>query len=188
MPFKATSLPGVVIFDPKVFEDPRGYFYESYNQKIFEEAGISAHFVQDNQSRSVKGVLRGLHYQNPPYAQAKLVRVISGRIFDAAVDIRKGSPTYGQWEGEELSAENKKQLFIPRGFAHGFLVLSETAEIIYKCDGLYNVGSEGGICFNDPSIDIKWGMDKNQYLLSEKDSILPFLEKAKNEFVYGVNS
>jgi dTDP-4-dehydrorhamnose 3,5-epimerase len=188
MPFTATGLPGVEIFEPKVFEDHRGYFYESYNQKAFEDAGINSRFVQDNQSRSIKGVLRGLHYQNPPYAQAKLIRVLSGRIYDVAVDIRKGSPAFGRWEGVELSAENRRQLFIPKGFAHGFIVLSDTAEIFYKCDELYNVKSEGGICYNDPAIGIDWHLSDKQFLLSEKDRTLPLLEKAANDFIFGVNS
>jgi dTDP-4-dehydrorhamnose 3,5-epimerase len=149
MPFIETGLPGLVVFEPRVFEDSRGFFFESYNANTFAAHGINYNFVQDNQSRSVYGVIRGLHYQLAPHAQTKLVRALHGTILDVAVDIRKGSPTYGKVFVIELSAENKKQLLVPKGFAHGFSVLSETAEIMYKCDAFYNKESEGGIIYND---------------------------------------
>src|ERR1041384_7953047 len=149
MPFVSTDIAGLLVFEPKVFEDNRGYFFESYNEKIFSEAGINNPFVQDNQSGSSYGVIRGLHYQLLPYAQAKIVRVIRGRILDIAVDIRKNSPTYGKHCAIELSDENRKQFFIPAGFAHGFSVLSDHAEVMYKCDTLYNKESEAGVRFDD---------------------------------------
>lgn len=168
-----TPIKGLKIIEPRVFGDDRGYFFESYNEKTFKEAGIENVFVQDNQSRSVFGVLRGLHYQVPPFAQAKLVRVVEGKVLDVAVDIRPDSETYGEWFSIVLSAENKKQLFIPRGFAHGFLVLSETAEFFYKCDNFYSKESEGGLLYNDPKLKIDWQIDLEKILLSEKDAILP---------------
>src|SRR5574339_312651 len=149
MPFIPTPIPGLLIFEPKVFEDNRGYFFESFNLQIYQAEGIDINFVQDNQSSSQYGVIRGLHYQLNPYAQAKLIRVLVGRILDVAVDIRKGSPTLGKSFSIELSAENKKQLFVPAVFAHGFSVLSEHAEVFYKCDSFYNKESEGGILYND---------------------------------------
>src|SRR6266545_3890472 len=152
MPFIETGLPGLLIFEPTVYNDSRGFFFEAYNEKMFGGAGVETRFVQDNQSRSTYGVIRGLHYQVPPFAQSKLVRAIVGAILDVAVDIRKGSPTYGKVFSVELSAENKKQLFIPGGFAHGFSVLSEAAEVLYKCDQFYNKASEGGILYNDPTL------------------------------------
>ncbi len=185
MPFIETGIPGVVIFEPKVFEDERGYFFEGYNAKIFEEAGIKKNFVQDNQSRSNRGVLRGLHYQLAPYAQSKLVRVLSGVVYDVAVDIRKNSPYYGKWVGVELSGENKRQFYIPAGFAHGFVVESGTAEFFYKCDQFYRPESERGILFNDPSLNINWRLSPEELALSPKDKILPVLSKAENNFVYG---
>ena len=152
-----TVLPGVCIIEPQVFGDQRGYFMETYNQKAFHDLGIDTVFVQDNQSYSArKGILRGIHFQNAPYAQAKLVRVIHGTVFDVAVDLRKGSPTYGKYHGEILSAENRAQFLIPRGFAHGFLVLSDIAEFFYKCDDFYHPNDEGGIAWNDPGIGIVW--------------------------------
>ncbi|MGZ8539710.1 MAG: dTDP-4-dehydrorhamnose 3,5-epimerase, partial [Chitinophagaceae bacterium] len=156
MPFIPTKIPGLRVFEPKVFADSRGYFFESYNANIFRQEGIDIVFVQDNQSSSAYGVIRGLHYQLNPNAQTKLVRVLSGSILDVAVDMRKGSPTFGKSFTVELSAENKKQLFVPKGFAHGFSVLSEKAEVLYKCDGFYNKESEGGIRFDDPSLNIDW--------------------------------
>ena len=171
MPILDTPIEGLKIFEPKVFGDDRGYFFESYNFKTFKEAGIPASFVQDNQSRSVFGVLRGLHYQVPPFAQAKLVRVMEGKVLDVVVDIRPNSKTYGEWFSIVLSAENKKQLFIPRGFAHGFLVLSETAEFFYKCDNFYSKESEGCILYNDPKLKIDWQIDMKKVLLSEKDKL-----------------
>ena len=146
---------GLFVIEPKVFGDARGYFMETYNQKDFEENGLAMQFVQDNQSSSRKGVLRGLHFQKT-HPQGKLVRVVSGRVFDVAVDIRPGSETYGKWHGVELSAENKKQFYIPPGFAHGFLVLSDTAEFCYKCTDFYHPGDEGGLAWNDPAIGIQW--------------------------------
>jgi len=173
MPFYETELRGVFIFEPRVYDDERGFFYESYNQGDFNKYGISNNFVQDNHSYSKYGVLRGLHYQLEPYAQAKLVRVVHGKIFDVAVDIRPGSPELGKWAGVELSSENKKQVFIPAGFAHGFLVLSEYAEVIYKCDNFYHSEKSMGIMYNDPEIAVKWPEVKGGYILSEKDKTNP---------------
>jgi dTDP-4-dehydrorhamnose 3,5-epimerase len=184
MPFIATSLQGVWIFSPSVFEDERGYFFEVYNEQIFFGQGIQNRFVQDNQSFSRYGVIRGLHYQLEPYAQTKLVRVLQGRILDVAVDIRKGSPDYGKSVAVELSAENKKQLLIPKGFAHGFSVLSETAEVSYKCDAFYNKASEGGIIYNDPDICIDWKLPTANILVSAKDLALPVLRECRNDFQF----
>lgn len=171
-----TEIPDVLIFEPKVFSDERGFFMESFNQKIFEEAvGGKVEFVQDNHSKSTKGVLRGLHYQIEPYAQGKLVRCVAGEVFDVAVDIRKDSETFGKWVGVNLSSENKKQLWIPEGFAHGFLVLSDSAEFLYKTTNFYNPGSDKGVAWNDPDIGISWPI--NNPLLSDKDSKQPFLFK-----------
>src|SRR5438045_31830 len=152
MPFIETGFPGLLVFEPRVFDDSRGWFYEAYNQQLFSGAGIENQFVQDNQSRSTYGVIRGLHYQVPPYAQTKLVRALAGAILDVVVDIRKGSPTFGKVFSIELSADNKKQLFIPAGFAHGFSVLSEVAEVMYKCDQFYHKASEHGILYNDAAL------------------------------------
>lgn len=179
MPFIPTPIEGLLVFEPKVVEDARGYFYESFNARLFEEAGITRPFVQDNQSRSSKGVLRGLHYQLAPHAQSKLVRVISGEVLDVAVDVRVGSPTFGHHFAIKLSAENKKQLYIPRGFAHGFLVTSDMAEFFYKCDGFYNKESERGIMFNDPALGIDWEFDLNQLILSDKDKANSLLAHAE---------
>lgn len=167
--FTETKIKGVYVIEPKVFGDHRGYFMETYNYEDFKEAGLDMVFVQDNQSKSKKGVLRGLHYQNPN-PQGKLVRVISGEVFDVAVDLRKDSSTYGQWEGIRLSAENRKQFYVPEGFAHGFLVLSEEAEFVYKCTEFYHPEFEGSIAWNDPSIGINWPIENNMnILLSDKD-------------------
>jgi dTDP-4-dehydrorhamnose 3,5-epimerase len=174
MPFFETPIPDLIVFEPKVFADERGYFYESYNRRVWEEAGIHADFVQDNQARSTRGVLRGLHYQTGEAAQAKLVRVIEGEVLDIVVDLRESSPTYGHWYGIRLSAENKRQLFVPRGFAHGYLVLSETAEFFYKCDNFYSKAHEGGLRYNDPVLNIDWEFDLQQVIVSEKDKVLPF--------------
>lgn len=164
------SIPDVLLLEPKVFEDERGFFFESFNQKLFEEAvGYSVTFVQDNHSKSSKGVLRGLHYQLPPKAQGKLVRVVQGEVFDVAVDIRNSSPTFGVWVGEVLSSKNKKQLWIPEGFAHGFVTLSEAAEFLYKTTDFYAPEYERSICWEDTSIGIKWPSDVTP-LLSSKDS------------------
>jgi len=162
-----TTLPGVLIIKPQVFQDDRGYFFETYHQRRYQEGGIDAIFVQDNHSHSVKGVLRGLHYQRS-HAQGKLVQVISGAVFDVAVDIRRNSPTFGQWTGVHLSTDNHFQLFVPEGFAHGFCVLSETAEVLYKCTDFYAPGDEGGILWSDPDIHIDWPIQNP--ILSDKDS------------------
>ena len=172
--FEKTFIDGVFIITPRVFGDDRGYFMETYKKSDFEAAGINCDFLQDNQSKSKKGVLRGLHFQKT-YPQAKLVRVIKGEVYDVAVDLRKDSPTYGKYVGTVLSAENKKQFFIPRGFAHGFLVLSDEAEFVYKCDNLYHPEDEGGLIYNDKSVGIDWpqGFD---LILSEKDKNFPDFE------------
>ncbi|WP_053990706.1 dTDP-4-dehydrorhamnose 3,5-epimerase [Mangrovimonas sp. TPBH4] len=179
MTVQETNLKGCFIIQPTVFEDKRGYFLESFNREKFNTAiGEDITFVQDNESFSTKGVLRGLHYQIGEHAQAKLVRVIKGRVLDIAVDIRPDSPTYGQHVAVELSEENKTQFFVPRGFAHGFVVLSDTAIFSYKCDNFYNKASEGGIIYNDPSLNINWQLPEEQLIISEKDAILPILENA----------
>lgn len=177
----STSIPEVIIIEPDVFGDERGFFFESFNQKKFDEAvGRPVQFVQDNHSKSVKGVLRGLHYQLPPFAQGKLVRVIQGEVFDVAVDIRKDSPTFGQWVGEILSAENKKQLWIPEGFAHGFLTLSNTAEFLYKTTNYYNKESERAIIWNDDTLSIDWpSLENLKPKLSEKDQASPSFNDAE---------
>jgi dTDP-4-dehydrorhamnose 3,5-epimerase len=162
-----TKLKGVLVLKPKVFEDARGHFFESYNEKLFEAAGLKLNFVQDNQSLSQKGVLRGLHFQNPPHAQGKLVRVITGAVFDVAVDIRKNSPTYGQWFGQELSAANHWMMYIPEGFAHGFATLEDNTIFAYKCTNFYNKPSEDCLLWSDPEIGIDWKI--KDPLLSEKD-------------------
>lgn len=184
MPFLKTEISGVLIFEPKVLEDSRGYFYESYNELVFHQAGINNHIVQDNQSLSGYGVIRGLHYQLAPHAQMKIVRVIQGIILDVAVDIRKGSPTFGKSFSIELSEENKKQLYIPAGFAHGFSVLSQTATVLYKCDSFYNKESEGGIRFDDPALNIDWKIPAGRAVISDKDKQLPLLADCKNNFVF----
>jgi len=184
MPFLTCSIPGLIIVEPAVFEDSRGYFFEAYNQNLFSQNGIAYNFVQDNQSRSSYGVLRGLHYQLNPYAQTKLVRVLEGVILDVAVDIRKGSPTFGQHFSLELSAENKKQLLIPAGFAHGFSVLSETAIVLYKCDALYNKQSEGGIRYNDADLNIDWKINPAKAIVSEKDVQLPSFRDSHSNFEF----
>jgi dTDP-4-dehydrorhamnose 3,5-epimerase len=184
MKFIHNDIQGLVIIEPGVFEDSRGYFFEAYNQSLFEKNGITTTFVQDNQSRSSFGVIRGLHYQLNPAAQAKLVRVLDGRILDVAVDIRKGSPTYGQHFDIELSSDNKKQLYIPEGFAHGFSVLSETAIVLYKCNAFYNKSSEGGIRFDDTELGINWQVDPAAAVVSEKDVVLPSFKEALNNFQY----
>ena len=168
-----TDIESLVILEPKVFGDDRGYFMETYNKVDFEALGLQYDFVQDNQSKSRKGVLRGLHFQ-VKYAQAKLVRVLEGEVYDVAVDLRKGSPTHGKWVGVLLSGENKKMFMIPRGFAHGFIVLSDTAVFAYKCDNLYHPEDEGGIRYDDPSIGVNWP-DVGEVLLSEKDKNRPLL-------------
>lgn len=184
MPIIQTEFPGLIIFEPTVIEDSRGYFFESYSERVFHEAGINSRFVQDNQSKSSYGVIRGLHYQLNPHAQTKLVRVVSGAILDVAVDIRKGSPTYGKAYSVELSAQNHKQLLIPKGFAHGFSVLSESAEVMYKCDGFYNKESEAGIIYCDASLNIDWQIPAGKAIISEKDQHQPLLVNCKNNFVF----
>ena len=178
--FTETKLKGCFVLEPKIIKDERGYFMESFNEKTFAEGvGQKVTFVQDNQSFSTKGVLRGLHYQTGEHAQAKLVRVLHGEVLDVAVDLRPNSPTFGQYESVLLTAENQTQFFIPRGFAHGFLVLSETATFFYKCDNFYNKESEGGLLFNDTTVNIDWNFPTEQLISSEKDTILPTLENAK---------
>lgn len=164
-----TKIEGVIIIEPRVFEDSRGYFFESFSQKQFEEKVCKTIFVQDNESKSSLGVLRGLHFQKPPYAQSKLVRVIKGSVLDVAVDIRKGSPSFGKYVSVELSEENKKQFFVPRGFAHGFVVLSEEAIFQYKCDNFYVPDAEGALAWNDPNLNIDWKMNTDELILSDKD-------------------
>ncbi len=164
-----TRINGLYIIEPRVFEDSRGYFFESFNYKNLLEAGLDFKFIQDNQSKSQYGVIRGLHYQKAPYAQTKLLRVLEGSIFDVAVDMRKSSPDFGKWFGIEISSENKKQILIPKGFAHGFSVLSETAVVLYKCDEYYYPESEGGISFNDKDLKIDWQIAVGKEIVSEKD-------------------
>jgi dTDP-4-dehydrorhamnose 3,5-epimerase len=181
MPFLHTPLSDLLIFEPQVHQDERGYFIESFNQKIFAEAGIKTTFVQDNQAGSVKGVLRGLHFQKGEFAQAKLVRVLKGKVLDVVVDIRKNSPTFGKSFSIELSEENNRQLFVPRGFAHGYIVLSATAIFFYKCDNFYAPAHESGIVFNDPMLQIDWVLSEDEFILSEKDKQLPTLDKLFGE-------
>lgn len=182
MILEPTFIKDLVVLTPTVFEDERGYFFEGYNKSKLSDLGIQIDFVQDNQSFSKKGTLRGLHYQNPPYSQTKLLRVLQGEIMDVAVDLRKDSPTYGKHFSVLLSAENKKQLLVPQGFAHGFSVLSETAVVSYKCDQYYNKQSEGGIRFDDATLNIDWGMDLDEAIVSEKDMILPNFENSNSQF------
>ena len=180
MNFIPTSISDCFIIESKLISDDRGYFMESFNERVFQEGvGQEVHFVQDNQSFSKKGVLRGLHYQTGIYAQAKLVRVLSGEVLDVAVDIRPESPTFGEHVTAVLSSENQKQFFIPRGFAHGFLVLSEAATFFYKCDNFYNKDSEGGIMYNDPTLNIDWQFHLENLIVSEKDAFLPTFKRAK---------
>ena len=176
MKITKTAIDGVVIIEPQVFEDERGYFFESYNQAKMEEAGLHYNFIQDNQSKSCYGTVRGIHFQKGEFAQAKLVRVLEGTALDVAVDLRKNSPTFGQYGAVELSGENKKQLMIPRGFGHGFSVLSKTAVFAYKCDNVYNKASEGGIRFDDADIGVDWKINPKDAILSEKDKNAPLLK------------
>ena len=178
-----TPLEGLLILEPKVHRDDRGYFFESYNKQSLESAaGYTTAFVQDNQARSVKNVLRGLHYQNVPVPQAKLIRVLEGSIWDVAVDIRRNSKTYKQWFGIELNAENRLQLLIPHGFAHGYAVLSDTSEVFYKCDNFYNKPAEGGIFYLDPELGVDWKINLADAIISEKDMKQPLLKDAVNTF------
>jgi dTDP-4-dehydrorhamnose 3,5-epimerase len=184
MKVEATPLQDCFIVHDTVFPDDRGYFFESFNKDRFEkETGIEVNFVQDNQSRSVRGVLRGLHFQTGKSAQAKLVRVIEGSVYDVAVDLRKNSPTFGRSFGLELTGENHKQLFIPRGFAHGFVVLSQTCTFFYKCDNYYDKSAESGIMYNDPELKIDWQMSEAELIVSQKDKINPSFKEAKNIFL-----
>jgi len=182
MKFTETGFAGLYIVEPIIHKDNRGYFMESFNKNTFEEAGISFQPVQDNESSSLKGVIRGLHYQLKPYDQAKLIRVIDGKIFDVALDLRKGSKTFGKWFGVELDSEKRNFLFIPRGFAHGFSVLSTSAVIQYKCDNFYNRGYDRGILLTDPRIAIDWKTDMSKAIISEKDSTNPSFENAEMNF------
>ena len=179
-----TEIEGVVIIEPRIFKDERGYFYESFSQREFEEKVCRTTFVQDNQSKSSYGVLRGLHFQKPPYCQSKLVRCIKGAVLDVAVDIRKGSPTFGKYVAVELSEDNHRQFFVPRGFAHGFAVLTPEAVFQYKCDNFYNKESEGAVAWNDPQLAIDWRIPAEKVLLSEKDRLNKNLANADYLFDY----
>ena len=182
--FTKTKIDGLVIIQPSVFGDDRGFFMETYSKKVFVENGIDVEFVQDNHSRSTKGVLRGLHFQKPPFAQDKLIRCTRGEVLDIAVDIRKDSPTFGQYESVLLSEENKTIFFIPQGFAHGFLVLSDIADFQYKCSNFYNKESEGGLLYNDPEIKIDWPKLDIDFILSDKDKLWPTLSEIKTNPVF----
>ncbi|MBO5866277.1 MAG: dTDP-4-dehydrorhamnose 3,5-epimerase [Bacteroidaceae bacterium] len=179
-----TEIEGVVIIEPRIFKDDRGYFYESFSQREFEEKVCKTIFVQDNQSKSSYGVLRGLHFQKPPYCQSKLVRCIKGAVLDVAVDIRKGSPTFGKYVAVELSEDNHRQFFVPRGFAHGFAVLTDEAVFQYKCDNFYNKESEGSVAWNDPLLAIDWRIPAENVLLSEKDKLSKTIKDADYLFDY----
>ena len=182
-----TDIPEVLILEPRIFNDDRGYFFESFNLKEFEEKVGNIKFVQDNESRSSYGVIRGLHYQKSPYSQSKLVRVIRGSVLDVAVDIRKGSPTFGKHVAVELTEDNHRQFFIPRGFAHGFSVLSDIAVFQYKCDNFYHPESEGALAWDDPDINIDWKIPEEKVVLSPKDKVHPTLEAAEDLFDYRVD-
>jgi dTDP-4-dehydrorhamnose 3,5-epimerase len=184
MPFIPTAFPDLLIFEPNVFGDARGYFFESYNAHTFKKEAVTINFVQDNQARSGYGVVRGLHFQKNPYSQTKLIRALQGTILDVVVDLRIGSPTYGKVFTIELSAENKKQLLVPQGFAHGYSVLSETAEVFYKCDNFYNKAAEGGVAYNDPSLAIDWKLPASKMLLSEKDTQYPEFASCEHNFIF----
>ena len=180
-----TKIEDLLIIEPRVFSDDRGYFFECYHNERYKNAGIDADFIQDNEAFSMYGVVRGLHYQLGPYSQAKLVRAIKGRVLDVAVDIRRNSPTFGEWVAVELSEDNKRQFFVPRGFAHGYSVLSETAIFAYKCDNTYNPESERGINLNDTKLNIDWKIPFENQIISSKDKILPEFDKAEMNFIYG---
>ncbi len=182
-----TGIPGVVVLQPRIFGDERGYFFESFSQRDFEKLVCKTTFVQDNESKSCYGVVRGLHFQKPPHAQSKLVRVVKGLVLDVAVDIRRGSPTFGEHVSVELSGENKRQFFIPRGFAHGFAVLSEEAVFQYKCDNFYAPECEGALAWNDPDLGIDWQLLAEKVILSEKDRCHPCLKDAEWLFDYNEN-
>jgi len=184
MDFIATGFPGLMIIKPDIFSDQRGYFFESFNEKKLSEGGIAGRFVQDNQSKSAYGVIRGLHYQLEPYAQSKLVRVLSGTIRDIVVDIRKGSPTFGKAYSIELSCENKLQIFVPKGFAHGFSVLSETTVVLYKTDNYYAPDAERGIHYNDKLLSIDWGIKKSEEIVAARDNAFPGFSEAEMNFTF----
>ncbi len=184
MPFTATDFSGLFVYEPRVFNDDRGYFFESYNENTFLAEGATMKFVQDNQARSTYGVIRGLHFQQNPNAQTKLVRALSGSILDVVVDIRKGSPMYGKVYSIELSAENKKQLLVPKGFAHGYSVLSETAEVLYKCDAFYSKESEGGLMYNDPKLAIDWRVPADKAIVAAKDLALAGIDNCISNFIF----
>ncbi len=184
MNFTETGFPGLLIFTPPIFRDSRGYFFESFNAKFFENQGIKRGFLQDNQALSTYGIVRGLHYQLAPHAQAKLVRVIQGEVLDVVVDLRVGSPTFAKQFSIVLSAENNKQLYVPRGFAHGYAVLSTTALFFYKCDSFYSKNSESGIAYNDPALSIDWKIPPDKIILSEKDRLNKVLAEAEMNFVF----
>ena len=182
MPFTPTDFEGLLIFEPSIFNDDRGYFFESYNENTFIAGGASMKFVQDNQAKSTYGVIRGLHFQLAPYAQTKLIRALSGAILDVVVDLRKGSPMYGKVFSIELSEENKKQLLVPKGFAHGYSVLTPSAEVLYKCDAFYNKESEGGLLYNDPALAIDWHIPADKAVVAVKDLVLPGIDNCLGNF------
>lgn len=184
MPFIKTEFEGLFVFEPDVFNDSRGYFFESYSERTWNAQGVNICFIQDNQAKSSYGVVRGLHYQLNPHAQTKLVRALSGTILDVVVDIRTGSPTFGKHFSIELSAENHKQLLVPQGFAHGYAVLTQTAEVLYKCDHFYNKESEAGISFNDPALAIDWKIPVAKQIISEKDRKQPTFANCNNNFQF----
>lgn len=184
MPFAETGIPNLLVYEPRVFGDDRGYFFESYNESTFRAEGVEIRFVQDNQARSSYGVVRGLHFQKDPYSQTKLIRALEGTILDVVVDLRKGSPAYGQVFSIELSAANKKQLLVPQGFAHGYSVISETAEVMYKCDNFYHKESEGGVAYNDPALAIDWKVPQEKMILSPKDLQHPTLADCVHGFTF----
>lgn len=179
-----TPIPGLLIIEPRVFADERGYFFESFNKDKFAENGLVSNYVQDNESKSHYGVIRGLHYQLAPYAQTKLIRVVRGTVYDVAIDLREGSPTFGKWHGVIVSASNKRQFYIPKGFAHGFSVLSEYAIFSYKCDDFYNPQAERGVRFDDPALNIDWMLPKELQVISDKDKLLPFMADAEINFKF----
>lgn len=184
MKVSETPIPGLLVIEPNVISDLRGYFFESWQEERYQSAGIEARFIQDNESQSVQGVVRGLHYQLEPWGQAKLVRVVQGRVYDVAVDLRTGSPTFGKWFGLELDDTSKKQLFIPRGFAHGFSVLSETAVFSYKCDNSYNREAERSININDPALAVNWKLNEIVPIISAKDKTAPLFSEAEMNFKF----
>ncbi len=184
MQFEDTGFKDLLVFTPRVFEDSRGYFFESYNQQAFKQEGVDIVFIQDNEAKSSYGVVRGLHFQNSPFAQTKLLRVIQGAILDAVVDLRKGSATFRKSFTLELSAKNKKQLLIPKGFAHGYSVLEDDTIVVYKCDGFYNVGAEGGLLLSDPALNIDWKIPADKMIISEKDTKYPLLESLVSDFKF----